>query len=90
VASKHQIKKVFNDLKNPEDLMDSKLYDLLLLITTDDDLKKVSGISKNNFVLGAIKYYGEKKSFSPKYKSSLANTLKVYRSNMVNQKLIKP
>ncbi len=69
-----------------ENTTDEVLYKYLLKITTHKEMKEISGIFENEFILGAIAYFGRKKGFTPKYRNGILKTLRVYRNNIGKQK----
>lgn len=81
----NKLKKVHDQILALTDKTPDKvLYDLLVLITGDDELKKISGIEKNIFVRQAKDYFFVKKNFSAKYRTGILSTLKVYAQNIVS------
>jgi len=62
---------------------DKVIYEILVLITGDAELKKISGIEKNDFIRQAKDYFVAKGNFSAKYRAGILSTLKVYADNIV-------
>ncbi len=67
--------------ENPDD---KKLYGILTDILSDDNLNKISGIKKNDFITSLPLYYEKNEKFSEKQVASALRTLKVYDNNMHN------
>ncbi len=63
---------------------DKVIYDILVLITGDAELKKISGIEKNVFIRQAKDYFVLKGNLSAKYRAGILATLNVYANNIVN------
>ena len=61
---------------------DKEIHDFLKKITTDSDLKEISGIYKNSFINQSITRFGKNKRYSDKERSSIIRTLGVYADNL--------
>jgi len=61
---------------------DKVIYEILVLITGDAELKKISGIERNDFIRQAKDYFVVKRNFSAKYRSGILGTLRVYADNI--------
>ena len=59
-----------------------KLYEIILLITEENDLKKISGIYKDVFMTQARDYFIRYKRFTDKQRKGIFRTLEVYADNI--------
>ena len=83
MANKFQ--KVYNQiLKITDKTKDKVLFDLLVLITGDDELNKISGIERNTFIRQAKDFFIARGNFSARYRTGILSTLKVYAQNIVS------
>ena len=79
-----KFKKVYDEMRAiTASTKDKVIYEILVLITGDAELKKISGIEKNSFISQAKAHYlANGSKFSDKYRVGIIKTLKVYADNI--------
>lgn len=79
-----KFKKVHDEIKAiTATTTDKVIYNILVLITGDAELKKISGIEKNSFISQAKAHYlANGNKFSDKYRAGVIKTLNVYADNI--------